>query len=268
MKVNQMEKAAVVVLSFDRYSDLWPVYFECTKKFWNHNTKPTYLVTNEAMPRFDGVRVIPTGSEVSWSYRARAAVEKVDAEYILLMLEDYYFTSAVSDDVMESLFNYAKTNDVDYLRIYPFPKIHFSDKGVERIHPIPKDVLYGVNLQASIWKKEYLKKVLASGNYSAWEFEARQKNGAATQIQGKLYTVDYAPFEMVNGVLQGKWYTPAVKTLRNKGITVDTSKRNMLPWQKVFVYKLKIVVRKLAGPNLIRKFKPLLKRLGMKFVTE
>lgn len=268
MKVNQMDKAAVVVLSFDRYSDLWPVYFECTKKFWHRNTKPTYLVTNEAMPQFDRVRVIPTGPEVSWSHRAKVAVEKVDAEYILLMLEDYYFTSAVSDDAMELLFTYAKTNDVDYLRICPFPKIHFSDKGTEGIHPIPRNALYGVNLQASIWKKEYLMKVLASGDYSAWEFEARQKNGAATQIQGKLFTVDYAPFEMVNGVLQGKWYTPSVKTLRSKGITVDTSKRAILPWQKVLVYKMKIAIRKIVGPNLIRKFKPLLKRLGMKFVTE
>ena len=83
-----------------------------------------------------------------------------------------------------------------------------------------------------------------------------------------MYTVDYAPFEMVNGVLQGKWYTPSVKTLEALGIHVDTSKRDVLPWNKVAAYKSKIILRRVAGPSVIRKVKPILKKLGVKFVTE
>ena len=262
-----MEKAVVMVLSFDKYSDLWPVYFDCAKKFW-HAKMPTYLVTNEKEPKFENVQVVTTGPEISWSHRAKKAVEAADAEYILLMLEDYYVTSEVTDSSIGSLISFMEENDADYLRIYTFPEMHFKDGGERGIHKVPEESLYGVNLQASIWKKEYLLKLLEGGDFSAWEFEARQKNGAATQVKGKLYTVDYAPFEMVNGVLQGKWYTPSVKTLEALGIHVDTSKRAVLPWNKVAVYKSKIVLRKIAGPNLIRKVKPVLKKMGIKFVTE
>lgn len=262
-----MKKVVVMVLSFDKYSDLWPVYFDCAKKFW-HVDIPTYLVTNEKKPKFENIEVITTGPEISWSRRARGAVNAIDAEYILLMLEDYYVTSEVTDQDICPLISFIERYDVDYLRIYPFPKMCFKDAGEQGIHKVPEKSLYGVNLQASIWKKEYLLRLLDGGDFSAWEFEARQKNGVATQIQGKLYTVDYAPFEMVNGVLQGKWYAPSVKTLQAHGIYVDTSNRAVLSWKKVAVYKSKIILRRIVGPNLIRKAKPILKKMGIKFVTE
>lgn len=262
-----MEKAVVMVLSFDKYSDLWPVYFDCAKRFWQA-TLPTYLVTNEKQPEFEGVHVITTGPEVSWSRRARKAVEAVDAQYILLMLEDYYVTSNVTDALILPLISFMEKTDADYLRIYPFPEMHFKDADEKGIHCVPEEALYGVNLQASIWKKNYLLKLLEGGDFSAWEFEARQKNGVATQVKGNLYTVDYAPFEMVNGVLQGKWYTPSVKTLQSLGFHIDTSKRDVLPWNKVAAYKSKIILRRIAGPNVIRKVKPILKKLGVKFVTK
>lgn len=262
-----MDKIVVMVLSFDRYSDLWPVYFDCAKKFW-HTKMRTYLVTNEKKPNYENVQVITTGPEISWSRRARKAVESVDTKYILLMLEDYYVISEVTDSSISPMVSFMEKNDADYLRIYPFPEIHFKDMGEQGIHRVPEESLYGVNLQASIWKKDYLLKLLEGGDFSAWEFEARQKNGASTQIKGNLYTVDYAPFEMVNGVLQGKWYPPSVKILETLGIHVDTSKRVLLPWNKVAVYRSKIILRKIVGPNVIRKVKPVLKKLGVKFVTE
>ena len=262
-----MENAVVMVLSFDKYSDLWPVYFDCVKTYWHVNML-TYLVTNEKNPYYENVQVITTGPEISWSYRTRKAVEAVDAKYILLMLEDYFVTSEVTDESISSLISFMDKVNADYLRIYPFPEIHFKDTGECGIHRVPEKSLYGVNLQASIWKKDYLLKLLEGNGFSAWEFEARQKNGTATQIKGNLYTVDYAPFEMVNGVLQGKWYMPSVKNLEAHGIYVDTSNRAVLPWNKEVVYRIKIIFRKIAGPYMIRKVKPLLKKLGVKFVTE
>lgn len=256
-----------MVLSFDKYSDLWPVYFDCTKKFW-HARIPIYFVTNEKRPEFENVQVITTGPEISWSHRARKAVETIEAKYILLMLEDYYVTSLVEDNIIDSLISFMEKHDADYLRIYPFPKMRFKDAGEQGIHKVPEESLYGANLQASIWKKEYLLKLLEDGDFSAWEFEARQKNGAPTQIKGNLYTVDYAPFQMVNGVLQGKWYLPSVKKLEALGINVNTSSRAILPWTKVVAYRAKIILRRIAGPSIIRKVKPVLKMLGVSFVTE
>ena len=262
-----MDSIVTIVLSFDMYSDLWDTYFQCKEKFW-HSSMQTYLVTNKKKPSYKNVVVITTGAEISWSRRARTAVNKVNTQYVLLMLEDYYITTEVTDEIIKPLVSFMRERNADYLRIYPFPEMHFPDKGDNGIHIVPADSLYGVNLQASIWEKEYLLKLLDDGDFSAWEFEARQKNGAATQIPGSLYTLDYAPFEMVNGVLQGQWYSPSVKKLRKLGIQVDTSRRAILPWTKVIEYKTKISIRKIIGPQLVRMLKPFLKKLGVKFVTD
>lgn len=262
-----MNELAVVVLSFDKYSDLWTVYFDCAKRFWKTKL-PVFLVTNEKRPIFENVQVITTGPEISWSHRARKAVEKVDAKYIFLMLEDYYVVSNFTDAPILSLASFMEDSNADYMRVYPFPQIKFKDAGVKGIHRVPEDTLYGVNLQPSIWKKDYLLRLLGQDDFSAWEFEARQKNGVTTQIKGNLYTLDYELFKMVNGVLQGKWYTPSLRTLESVGIHVDTSKRAVLPWSSVIAYKSKIFIRKVVGPNMIRKVKPILKKMGVKFVTE
>lgn len=262
-----MNKIAYVVLSFDNYSDLWPTCFECKEKFWR-SRMPTYLVTNNKKPEFENVQVITTGPEISWSHRAKKAIQEITEEYILLMLEDYFVISVIDDGSINPFVSFMEATDADYLRIYPFPTLKFKDKGIQGIHPIPKESLYGVNLQPAIWKRDYLLKLLEGPDISAWEFEARQKNGVDTQVNGNLYTVDYSPFKMVNGVLQGKWYAPAIKDLKKVGINVDTKNRDILSQDKVLIYKSKILIRKIMGPKLIRKFKPLLKKCGIKFVTD
>ena len=263
------EDVIVMVLSFDKYNDLWDVYFQCVAKYWKASC-PNYLVTNDLDPDYKNVNVLQTGKEISWSHRVRKAVEQVKSDYIILMLEDYFVLSEVTDATLLPLIEFMKKVNGDYLRIYPFPRLKFRGKeGCNRIHALPNNSLYGVNLQPAIWKKSFLIKLLGDDDFSAWEFEARQKNGKETRVDGKLFVVDYYPFCMVNGVLQGKWYPPSIKQLKKSGINiVANAKRSVLPWKKVLLYKAKIRVRYLLGPTIIRYFKPLLKKLGVRFVTD
>lgn len=256
-----------VILSLDKYSDLWPTFFECAKRYW-HVEMPVYLVTNHLKPEFPGITTIQTGDEVSWSRRARAAIEKIPSNYILLMLEDYFIISDFSNVQLDPILTFIEQNSCDYLRIYPIPDLRQKEKKDVGIYSLPSDSLYGVNLQPAIWNREYLLTLLGNDDFSAWEFEARQKNDSPKKIPGKLYSVNYYPFVMVNGVLQGKWYPSSVKKLDQLGIQVDLSHRPLLSKKNVAIYKIKIIIRKVLGPNLIRTFKPLLKKLGFKFVTD
>lgn len=264
---NITKKMSTVVLSFDKYSDIWPVFFKCFEKNWKVSSQ-TYLITNELRDSFTNVTTLCVGPEKSWSDRARKAIQKIDSEYILLMLEDYFVISPFENKECEKLLDFMEKNKADYLRIYPFPQIKFSNTDNSEIHKIPENLLYGVNLQPAIWKKDYLLKLLGNDDFSAWEFEARQKNGSNLRINGNIYTVDNKIFEMLNGVLQGKWYPPSVKKLKKIGITIDTSNRKVLSNRQVIIYKFKIIIRKIAGPKLIKQIKPLLKKIGIKFVTD
>lgn len=257
----------MMVLSMDRYSDLWEPFFFCLNRYGKCRM-PRYLVTNEKTPALDGVTVIPTGPEVSWSRRVRQAVQRVPAKYIFVMLEDYFLLSELSDAMTARWVDFLERQQADYLRVYPFPKLKFSQEAQEGICPLPPDALYGVNLQPSIWKREFLLRALMQDDFSAWEFEARQKNGAPGRLDGSFFAVRQMEFAMANGVLQGKWYPPSLKALARHGIFVDTGTRPVLSRRRVAAYRLKQILRQAAGPDRIRRCKPLLRKLGIHFVTE
>lgn len=80
--------AAVVIVSFDGYNDLWDTFFECYFKFWKNNHLKTYLITNNLKPFYDNVEVIQTGDEVSWSRRVKTALEKIKEDNLLVVFSE------------------------------------------------------------------------------------------------------------------------------------------------------------------------------------
>ena len=196
---------SIIVVSFDKYSDIWDIFVLCINKYWKDRQFATYLVTNDANPVYEGIEVINTGKEISWSYRIRKALESIKEEYIMLLLEDYLISEKVDNDSIKKTLEYMKSHDLDYLRIVPIPVMKNVKRG-EFASPISSNMIYGVNLQAAIWKKSYLFQVLTKENFSAWEIEARQKFGEPTRIAGKCYATNDFVIRYLNGIIQGKWY--------------------------------------------------------------
>ena len=189
---------AIAIISFDGYSDIWDVFALCINKFWKDRAYKTYLVTNDAHPLYEGIKIVNTGREVSWSHRVRTALDSIPEEYVLLLLEDYLISEKVDNAKVGEALTYMINEGLDYLRIAPIPKIKKA-KHVQ-FAPITSKTLYGVNLQAAIWKKEYLLKTLSDENLSAWEFEARQKFGEETRVEGKCYAASNFVIKYLNGI--------------------------------------------------------------------
>jgi len=85
--INEREVVFLVV-SCDRYSDLWTPFFTMMQKMWPDCPYRQYLMTNEKDFVFDGVTVIKTGPDVDYSSQVRRAVEQVDSRWLILWLED------------------------------------------------------------------------------------------------------------------------------------------------------------------------------------
>lgn len=261
-----MEDRAVVIITFDGYRDVWNTFFECYNKFWAERNVPTYLVTNETTPIFNGVQVITTGTEISWSRRVRTALSQIKEEKLLVLLEDYFFCEEINNNDIDKLFFKFDKDHLDYLRLIPIPyEYKHKEKG---LYPLDERFIYGVNLQASIWRKEYLKKLLYDDDFSAWEFEARQKNDSKLKINGKCATLNYVGLNYLNGVIQGKWYPKTVSKLKKSGIVIDTSKRDMIHRRKLIPMYIQNWLLHHIPKNIINSAKPLLSKMGVKFVTK
>lgn len=257
---------AIVVVSFDKYSDIWDVFALCINRYWKNRQYKTYLITNEKSPVYEGIDIISTGKEVSWSYRVRKALGSIKEEYIMLLLEDYLISEKVDNHRVEKTLKYIRTYDLDYLRIVPIPVMKNAKKGKFAV-PITSNMVYGVNLQAAIWKRDYLLRVLTEENLSAWEVEARQKFGESTRIDGKCYATNDFVIHYLNGIIQGKWYIKTIESFASQGIEIPLGKRSVMTDKDMRRENIRNFLLHHIPPKLIQVFKPIAKKLGFKFVT-
>ena len=261
----QQANVALTVISFDGYADIWDTFFICLNRFWKDRLYKTYLITNNAEPFYENVSVIKTGQEISWSRRTRNALKEIDAEYILLFLEDYLIDSTVDNEKVNSAIEYMKSNDIDFLRIAPIPKLKSGDEFAVQID---KKQLYGVNLQAAVWKKSYLLRLLGDDDFSAWEFEARQKFGSPKRIDGKCFATNDYVIHYLNGIIQGKWYIRTVDAFKSMGIDIPLGDRGLMTDKDMKRENIRNFLSHSLPPRIIRLLKPLAKKMGMSFVTD
>ena len=86
-------QVSIVVSSCDGYKDLWPLFWGFAEKngylgvaFYLVTDKPT----DNCSPRFPAIY---PPSPLEFSERFLFALEKIDSEYILVLLDDYMFDS-------------------------------------------------------------------------------------------------------------------------------------------------------------------------------
>lgn len=260
------QNMAIAVISFDKYSDIWDVFVLCINKYWKNRKYATYLVTNEACPKYDGIEIVNTGKEVSWSYRVRTALNTISEEYIMLLLEDYLISEDVDNEKVDKALKYMKKQGLDYLRIAPIPVIK-NAKREDFASAITPNMIYGVNLQAAIWKRDYLLKVLTNEDYNAWEIEARQKFGEPTRVDGKCYAANDFVIQYLNGIIQGKWYIKTVESFAALGIEIPLGERTVMTDKDMRRENIRNFFLHHVPPKLIYVLKPLAKKLGFRFVT-
>ncbi|MCO7188750.1 MULTISPECIES: hypothetical protein [unclassified Pseudoalteromonas] len=217
---------AVVVLTCDHYSDLWPPFFEGYSRHWKGSPWPIYLASNQKDYDYPGLQVIKSGEDKDWSSSIRSSLSQLEEEYVLLLIDDIIFTKDVDFEKLSSLYQEFIDSGMNYLRLKnsPLPDIDFN----QDIGEISKDSLYRTAIFPSIWKKDVLFDILKDGE-SAWEFEL--KGSVRSDNYGGFYSVYEDVFEGIHGVIKGKWTRQAVKELKQVGINFDSEKRGVMSFK-------------------------------------
>ena len=262
-----MMNKAIVIVGYDPFCDVWPIFFECLDRYWRRDQYPIYLVTNELKPELKNVTVIPTGVEKSWSEKVLTALSQIPEESIMLLLEDYLIGKQVDEQLIEDLFSTFERENMDYLRIVPIPKLKYKDKK-KGLHVMREDTLYGVTLQPSIFKKSFLIALLSGKPKTIWEIEKRQKyENDEDKLKGNFYALDYFAIYTLNGIIKGKWDRKTIKFFKKAGFPIDTSSRGKLSKKQSFKhYFTRFWMGKLSVKQALF-MKKILKKFGKKFTT-
>jgi len=252
-----MEQVVIMVVSCDRYSDVWSPFFKLFKKYWPDCPYRVFFVTNNLDPAEPGVTTIRTGDDTTWATQLLRALDQIKSPYVIMLLDDYFLRSTVPTDKVRRLVETGINMKVHCLRLMPRPAPTRRMPGYPELGILQPGDSYRVSTQAGLWRVETLR-ALIRPDQSGWEFEAQGTERSAEFKDGFLGV--YKPaIDYVQGIVQGKWYFSGLAVCRKSGIDVDKSRRPVMPkWQllkRIWTYSV-IMRLKYELHLFMRRFRP------------
>jgi hypothetical protein len=214
---------AILVISCDRYADVWPHFFGCFFRYWPDCPYRVLLGTNHLQYDDPRVTTICIGEDRDYSSNLSAMLGRMDEEWVMVFVEDILFSAPVDsgrimalmdtlqgDGVVHAQLLYKRYNQHNLL-----PPCGRAEGGMSEL---PVGVPYRTSLNVGLWRKADLVALLREGE-SAWEFE---RDGTVRSFghPGRFVSVacpDGEPlFRWEHGVIKGQWTWEAVRFIRRQ----------------------------------------------------
>lgn len=229
-------KLAIVGIFFDGYYDLWEDFLELFQEHWGDCPYPLYIVNNEIDLLFDkeyNVSVLHAGKKAEYSRKVQYAIQSIDADYFLLLLEDFFIEERLKRNVLENIIKIMEKENYKYYRLQ-MPeffgngrKKSLCDKKYSFLTRIAPTEEYTLTCQPSIWEKSFLKQCIGKENYNAWVFEGiycYSKKAHSKEFLEKC-RIDYRnPLKLRHGAVQGKLLPSVYKDFVSSGYTFKTER--------------------------------------------
>jgi|GEM_PF-299859 len=223
---RQTPSCAVLVVSCDRYRDLWKPFFALFRRYWPDCPFPVYLGSNFASYPSERITSLQVGEDRSWSRNLRFFLENIPSQYVLLLLEDFFLNRPVSTAAfLERLSAFDRLGG-SMLRVYPKRGPNQKLSGSRSIGAIHRLTPYRVSAQAAIWNRQELLALLRDDE-SAWEFE--HDATARSQAKEDGFFSTYAPLVSYRHVVeQGEWFWSAASKYGKQNIGCDFGARRVM----------------------------------------
>lgn len=261
-----MDNIALVISTCDKFSDLWDAHIALYKKNWDGPFWKTYMVTDKPTDKsYDGVEIIVAGENLDFPMRLKYALGKIDKDYVLVTLDDYFLIEKTDASKLNYLAERAEKEKIDYLMLYRRKKCnpkHFTPVTV--LEPLDLTERYNVTLYPAIWNKRFLYNSVKE-DMSPWYYEPSLTRYA--RDLGANCQFSYAgTFVILDVVRKGKVLHKANKYLKKHRI--DIGERPLI--SKATEIKLAVMER--INWYMPRKFvvlcKKILKKFGITFYSE
>lgn len=212
---------ALVVPSWDGYADVWPGFVSLLNRFWPSRPLDTYLVTGERTPELDGVTVLPVGPDRGFSINLTAGLRHVDAEWILLWLDDLYPTTPVCEESLLKAVEEAEARRAGFVSLNSSPHaVTRTQQGCGVILPVHPASAYAISLTVGLWRRAALTTVLDNGK-NPWALERFLTTASLGELGVYKWNPNLAPpVQFVNGIRNGKLTIDAKRLLEKEGVEI------------------------------------------------
>ena len=142
-----LSDVSAVVISHDRYADVWHGFFQLLFRFWRDRPYPLYLISNHLAFPDERVISLQVGDDLSWSQTLARGLERIPSRYVLVMLEDFYLTAPVDTDHIRRLHDAMVATGAALLRLVANPKPDRPHRQLPELGYIDKGAPYRTSLQ-------------------------------------------------------------------------------------------------------------------------
>jgi hypothetical protein len=208
-----------------------------------------FLGTNHKDFNDNRVSTIPIGDDLSWASGLLKMLDRVDSEYAIIFLEDFFLRQPVNTERIQKLVSLSIGRNVGCLRLAAGLPLAFPPsepvEGINGVGAIHKTEAYRVSAQVALWRTETLKKLLIPG-MNAWEFEEIGTLLSA-ELEESFWGVYEPAIDYSQGVEKGKWKPEGLEICREAGVPVNLEARGAFSSEELERY-----FRLMAEKNQLR----------------
>lgn len=200
MSSTPKNKIAVLIISCDKYSDLWDIAIKMFFRFWPDCPYDRFITTNNKECNIDGFSNIQIGDDKSWSLGLKKVLTKLEGnyDYVFTMLEDYYFIDKIDNKYITKMFDSFVAIEGNFLSLFKLPsRLQYIN---EYFGELENNIPYRQSCVFTLWKISTLKNILKDDE-NAWEFE---KIGVKRGFEFEGFYGSYYNYRTINLIVKGK----------------------------------------------------------------
>lgn len=226
---------AILILSCDKYADLWTPFLRQFRKYFPVDEYPVYLGSNLISCEEEGVATVLSGPDADWSTSYKRILKQIPEKKLFVILEDLFLMSPVDNVLFYSALDLLFEQDALHIKYWAAP---MPDAPTE----YPNIGLHGrgAPYRASVcgfWDREYLLALLIEGE-SPWNFEIL--GSYRTSYSDGFYGLKRPLCTFCNMVEKGYWIPQSVSFAHEEGIELELDRRPLLKGGNQFVSRLQI----------------------------
>ena len=218
------DDCAIVILSCDKYFDLWEPMAQSVFEYLGTLNLPTYLVSNEMSFEFPKVTNIMTGPDTDWSTSFRKALQKIPEGLLFVLLDDMPLIARPDLNQVTECFSLIASGKLDTLHPRPIPGKRRFHTQYENWFAYTSTDNYTCNVLA-FWRKSILEDVIRPGE-SAWDFEVQGSHRLNELGKSGALTQDLLNY--VHLVIKGSWVANVSDLMKYHKLSLNLEARKVI----------------------------------------